>query len=154
MNICCLLLRLPDSLCRFFLKRAPFAAPGGELKVEAVRPAYQVSSLAVAAFFCLSPADVCMLATSCHQPHRHICHASHGAPALPVQILDAFHHGSVDGHPSVTSIIAESKQLQEFQDLFEMYVSDYLVLTRCSEELLYLKSLWDMVGGGVMGCGR
>jgi hypothetical protein len=62
-----------------------------------------------------------------------------------LQVLDAFHHGSVDGHLSVTAIIAESKQLQEFQDLFEMYVSDYLVLTRCSEELLYLKSLWDMV---------
>jgi hypothetical protein len=60
-------------------------------------------------------------------------------------VLDAFHHGSVDGYPNVTAIIAESKQLQEFQDLFEMYVSDFLVLTRCSEELLYLKSLWDMV---------
>ena len=63
------------------------------------------------------------------------------------QVLDAFHHGSVNNYPSVTAIIAESKQLQEFQDLFEMYVSDYLVLTRCSEELLYLKSLWDMVRG-------
>lgn len=29
-------------VCRFFLKRAPFAVPGGELKVETVRPAYQV----------------------------------------------------------------------------------------------------------------
>jgi len=62
-----------------------------------------------------------------------------------LQVLDAFHHGSVDSYPSVTAIIAESKQLQEFQDLFELYASDYLVLTRCSEELLYLKSLWDMV---------
>lgn len=60
-------------------------------------------------------------------------------------MLDAFHHGSVEGYPSVTAIIAESKQLQEFQELFEMYVSDYLVLTRCSEELLHLKGLWDMV---------
>lgn len=96
---------------RFFLKRAPFAVPGGELKVDAVRPAYEV--------------------------------------------LDAFHHGSVDGYPNVTAIIAESKQLQEFQDLFEMYVSDYLVLTRCSEELLYLKSLWDMVrtAAGIWGSG-
>jgi hypothetical protein len=71
-----------------------------------------------------------------------------GVMCLCVQVLDAFHHGSVDGYPSVTAIIAESKQLQEFQDLFEMYVSDYLVLTRCSEELLYLKSLWDMVRRG------
>jgi hypothetical protein len=41
---------------------------------------------------------------------------------------------------------AESKQLQESQDLFELYVSDYLMLQRCNEELLYLKSLWDMAG--------
>lgn len=61
------------------------------------------------------------------------------------QVLDSFHHGSVDNYPSVMTITAESKQLQEFQDLFELYVSDYLVLQRCSEELLYLKSLWDMV---------
>lgn len=75
--------------------------PGGELKLEAVRPAYAV--------------------------------------------LDAFHHAKVDSYPSVTTIIEESRQLQEFQDLFELYISDYLVLQRCSEELLYLKSLWDMV---------
>jgi hypothetical protein len=72
------------------------------------------------------------------KPHLGACCA--------VQVLDAFHHGaSVDAYPSVTAIIAESKQLQEFQDLFELYVSDYLVLQRCSEELLYLKALWDMV---------
>jgi dynein heavy chain len=87
--------------CRFFLKRAPFSVSGGELKLEAVRPAYAV--------------------------------------------LDAFHHGSVDAYSSVTAIIEESRQLQELQDLFELYVSDYLMLQRCSEELLYLKSLWDMV---------
>jgi hypothetical protein len=67
---------------------------------------------------------------------------------LCLQVLDAFHHGSVDGYPSVKAITAESKQLQEFQELFEMYVSDYLVLTRCGEELLHLKSLWDMVSWG------
>ena len=42
-------------------------------------------------------------------------------------------------------IIAESKQLQEAQELFELFQSDYIPLQRCSEELLYLKSLWDMV---------
>eukprot|EP00878_Enallax_costatus_P043550 GHUV01051571.1.p1 GENE.GHUV01051571.1~~GHUV01051571.1.p1 ORF type:complete len:171 (+),score=57.22 GHUV01051571.1:26-538(+) len=75
------------------------------------------------------------------------------------QVLDAFHHSSVENYPSVTTITAESKHLQEFQDLFELYVSDYLVLQRCSEELLYLKSLWDMVrvagacnGGGGATC--
>lgn len=66
-----------------------------------------------------------------------------------LQVLDAFHHGSVEGYPSVKAIIAESKQLQEFQELFEMYVSDYVVLTRCSEELLHLKGLWDMVSGHI-----
>jgi hypothetical protein len=80
---------------------------GGELKLEAVRPAYTV--------------------------------------------LDAFHHGSVDAYSSVTAIIEESRQLQELQDLFELYVSDYLVLQRCSEELLYLKSLWDMVSTAGLG---
>ena len=62
------------------------------------------------------------------------------------KILDDFHHGSVDDYPSVTAIIAESKQLQEAQELFELFQSDYIMLQRCSEELLFLKSLWDMVG--------
>jgi hypothetical protein len=44
-----------------------------------------------------------------------------------VQVLDAFHHGGVDGHPSVRAIIAESKQLQEKQDLFELYVQVHWV---------------------------
>lgn len=48
-------------------------------------------------------------------------------------------------YPSVYKIIAESKQLQEAQELFELFQSDYIPLQRCSEELLYLKSLWDMV---------
>ncbi|MEW5311809.1 MAG: hypothetical protein WDW38_003494 [Sanguina aurantia] len=62
------------------------------------------------------------------------------------KILDAFHHGSVDGQPSVLQIIGESKALQEAQELFELYQSDYLPLQRCSEELLFLKALWDMAG--------
>ncbi|KAI8473051.1 MAG: flagellar outer dynein arm heavy chain beta [Monoraphidium minutum] len=89
-----------DEYRKFFLKRAPFAVQGGgELKLEHVRPAYQV--------------------------------------------LDAFRHGGVDGHPSVMAIISDSKQLQEWQDLFELYVQDYLPLTRCAEDLLHLKSTWD-----------
>lgn len=87
---------------KFFLRRAPFAVSGSELKLEHVKPAYA--------------------------------------------ILDAFHHGSIDEYPSVTAIIAESKQLQEAQELFELFQSDYIMLQRCSEELLYLKSLWDMTG--------
>jgi dynein heavy chain len=67
------------------------------------------------------------------------------------KILDEFHHGSLTDptdnvvYPSVYKIIAESKQLQEAQELFELFQSDYVPLQRCSEELLYLKSLWDMV---------
>lgn len=51
---------------------------------------------------------------------------------------------NVENYISVTAITAESKQLQEAQELFELYQSDYLALQRCSEELLYLKSVWDM----------
>jgi hypothetical protein len=36
--------------------------------------------------------------------------------------------------------------LQESQELFELYVSDYLPLQRSTEELLHLKALWDTVG--------
>eukprot|EP00951_Prasinocladus_malaysianus_P003015 scaffold21499_cov40-Prasinocladus_malaysianus.AAC.1 len=66
--------------------------------------------------------------------------------------LDAFHHGTVTCpdsgtvYGSVMEIIAESESLRENQDLFELFVSDYVFLTRCSEELGYLKSLWDTVG--------
>lgn len=41
---------------------------------------------------------------------------------------------------------ADAKQLAELQELFELYVSDYLQLQRSSEELLQLKALWDSVG--------
>jgi dynein heavy chain len=62
------------------------------------------------------------------------------------KILDEFRHGSLDGYPSVSKIVAESKQLQEAQELFELFQSDYIYLQRCGEELLHLKSVWDMVG--------
>ncbi|KAA6419077.1 MAG: flagellar outer dynein arm heavy chain beta [Trebouxia sp. A1-2] len=74
-------------------------------------------------------------------------------------VLDAFHHGQVESRMSVTKIMADSEYLRECQDLFELYVSDYIMLTRCKlelnvltekaivqEELGYLKALWDMVG--------
>ena len=93
---------------KFFQKKAPFAVSGSELKLENVKPAYQ--------------------------------------------ILDSFHHGSVDSYPSVTSIIAESKQLQEAQELFELFQSDYIMLQRCNEELLFLKSVWDMGEWEWQGC--
>lgn len=46
-------------------------------------------------------------------------------------VLDAFHHGQVESHTSVTKIMADSEYLRECQDLFELYVSDYIMLTRC-----------------------
>lgn len=45
--------------------------------------------------------------------------------------LDAFHHGSVEGRSSVTALLAECAALQNSQDLFELYVFDPLLLTRC-----------------------
>lgn len=45
--------------------------------------------------------------------------------------LDAFHHGTVEGRASVTALLAESAALQNSQDLFELYVFDPLLLTRC-----------------------
>ena len=50
------------------------------------------------------------------------CRESHSCPFDPHQVLDAFRRNGVEGHPSVEAIIAESKQLQEWQDLFELYV--------------------------------
>lgn len=85
----------------FFLHKAPFACPGGELSIGQVSEAYA--------------------------------------------LLDAFHHGEVEGHESVLRHLAEAEQLREQQDLFELCVADYVFLTRCMEELGYLKSLWDMV---------
>lgn len=46
-------------------------------------------------------------------------------------VLDAFHHGQVEGQLSVTKIMADSEYLRECQDLFELYVSDYIMLMRC-----------------------
>lgn len=45
--------------------------------------------------------------------------------------LDAFHHGTVEGRSSVTALLAEALALQNSQDLFELYVFDHLLLTRC-----------------------
>ena len=66
--------------------------------------------------------------------------------------LDDFHHGTVTDEESgkvfqsVMDIISASETLRENQDLFELFVSDYVFLTRCKEELGYLKSVWDTVG--------
>lgn len=64
------------------------------------------------------------------------------------ELLNHFAHGTKDdkfSFGSVTEVVAESAQLNESQELFELYVSDYIDLRRCSEELTYLKGLWDTV---------
>lgn len=47
------------------------------------------------------------------------------------QLLDNFHHGTVEGQPSVTSLQEEAEQLRKQQYLWELYVSDYIFLQRC-----------------------
>ena len=59
--------------------------------------------------------------------------------------IDSFKNGG-SVHGSLSDIIAEAKYLNECQDLFELFVSDYVQLRRCDEELGYLKELWDMIG--------
>ena len=52
------------------------------------------------------------------------------------KVLNEFHHGSLTDHtedgpvvyPSVSKIVGESKQLQEAQELFELFQSDYIPL--------------------------
>jgi hypothetical protein len=51
------------------------------------------------------------------------------------ELLEAFHHGTVDGRVNLTAMITESEALSESQDLFELYVSDYVHLTRCKVRL-------------------
>jgi dynein heavy chain len=80
---------------------------------------------------------------------------NHVDPAFDV--LNHFHNGTGgdrDGtgtgagfkFGSVTEITEESRRLNESQELFELFVSDYVDLRRCNEELSYLKGLWDQVG--------
>jgi len=63
-------------------------------------------------------------------------------------ILDHFHSGKeTDEYPfgSVTALVEQARYLNECQELFELFVSDYVHITRCSEEMLFLKEIWDMV---------
>lgn len=87
----------------------------------------------------------CTLSTKC------LCYA----PGLQVQaayaLLDGFHHGTVEGHDSVLKHMADAEALREQQDLFELYVSDYVFLTRC----LVSSPGSSGVGGmtSLLGCG-
>ena len=80
-----------------------------------------------------------------------------GAGALAIEqitpayeVLDRYDHGEVDteaGYPygSVTRMVARAAALNDSQDLFEVHAVDYVYLTRCSEEIVALKAMWDMV---------
>jgi dynein heavy chain len=64
------------------------------------------------------------------------------------KILDHFHHGGKTERfvfGSLTTMVNEGSSLNEKQELFELHVSDYIALRRSSEDLEYLKALWDMV---------
>eukprot|EP00227_Mantoniella_beaufortii_P011774 CAMPEP_0197579874 /NCGR_PEP_ID=MMETSP1326-20131121/3768_1 /TAXON_ID=1155430 /ORGANISM="Genus nov. species nov., Strain RCC2288" /LENGTH=4505 /DNA_ID=CAMNT_0043143449 /DNA_START=243 /DNA_END=13760 /DNA_ORIENTATION=+ len=64
------------------------------------------------------------------------------------EILDHFHHGGITDKftfGSLTTMVTEGASLNEKQELFELFVSDYVALRRSSEDLEYLKALWDMV---------
>ena len=51
------------------------------------------------------------------------------APAYAV--MDGFLEGGVDGYPSLGDLQREAAELRECQELFELYVSDYVSLARC-----------------------
>lgn len=59
-------------------------------------------------------------------------HSSSCQVKTAYQLLDNFHNGSVEGQPSVTTLVAEAEVLRKQQDLFELYAADYIVLQRCT----------------------
>jgi hypothetical protein len=69
---------------------------------------------------------------------------SAAVPTCLLQAITLWHSCSCALHAHADPLV--SVVLQESQELFELYVSDYIPLQRCSEELLHLKALWDTVG--------
>ena len=61
--------------------------------------------------------------------NRITCLCVQAAPAY--QVMDGFVEGGVDGYPSLSDLQHEGAELRESQELFELYVSDYVSLTRC-----------------------
>ena len=47
------------------------------------------------------------------------------------KVIDGFMEGGVDGYPSLNDLQREAAELRESQELFELYVSDYVSLARC-----------------------
>jgi len=148
---------------KFFLRSAPFAVPNfitgpdapTEIKLETVRPAYAVlnqfhhgSVKCVRACVGVSVFLSCLLCCCCVGVVHSMRYAHTRTRARTHMHAHTFtphtHTHTHRSYPSVTTITAESKQLQEAQELFELFQSDYIMLQRCSEELLHLKALWDM----------
>ncbi len=99
----------------FFQHAAPFAVAGAELTPQHVRPAGNEHGV--------------------RRGRAGQQLEERARPGMQVRAayarLDAFHHGTVEGRASVTALLAESAALQNSQDLFELYVFDPLLLTRC-----------------------
>lgn len=78
------------------------------------------------------PCSAGLLATpvACQKAYMYsfICWVQ-AAPAY--QVMDGFLEGGVDGYPSLNCLQKEASELRECQELFELYVSDYVSLARC-----------------------
>lgn len=120
-----------DLFRAFFQQRAPFAVASDKLTLEHV-------SLCLQGISCEGAKDQGVVKLD--SPSTTLA----GCPlhlyvdvSLPLQVkqayelLDNFHHGSVEGHPSVIALTEESEVLRKQQDMFELYVSDYIYLQRC-----------------------
>ena len=98
----------------FFQKSAPFAVAAKELAQEHVR------SLPLLLFACKAAAGSSF---------------PYAAPLIQVQgayaAIQAFHSAGVPPWPSVSAMLAEAAGMRENQELFELHISDYLLLTRC-----------------------
>ena len=49
--------------------------------------------------------------------------------------IEAFQSTGLEQWPSVPALLAEAASMRENQELFELYVSEYLPLTRCQVRL-------------------
>ncbi len=105
-------------------------------------PATNISSQPHCLRSLLVHVSCCQYAFAMTAMTQHVCCAQQLICVVQVRpaylVLDAFHHGQVESHMSVTKIMADSEYLRECQDLFELYVSDYIMLTRCKVRLRLL----------------
>lgn len=51
--------------------------------------------------------------------------------------MDALHHGNLCGKPSITQLQADAMRIREQQEMFELSVQDYNVLSSCLVRLLH-----------------